>query len=118
MESRPEHFELGDGGLDAEVVVVEPTGSETQMVARFEGHEIIAVFRQRQTIRPGDRIPLGRVPTWRTCSPRRQANGSSKVPRPHIQWSGRPQAPQERRSKYNGWTPMDQKPTRWIAARY
>jgi multiple sugar transport system ATP-binding protein len=55
---RPEHFELGDGGLDAEVVVVEPTGSETQVVTRFEGHEIIAIFRERQTIRPGDRIPL------------------------------------------------------------
>jgi multiple sugar transport system ATP-binding protein len=55
---RPEHFELGEGGLDAEVVVVEPTGSETQVVARLDGHEIIAVFRERQNVKPGDRIPL------------------------------------------------------------
>jgi multiple sugar transport system ATP-binding protein len=55
---RPEHFDLGDGGLDAEVIVVEPTGSETQVVARLEGHEVIAVFRERQSIKPGDRIPL------------------------------------------------------------
>jgi multiple sugar transport system ATP-binding protein len=55
---RPEHFELGEGGLDAEVVVVEPTGSETQVVDRLDGHEIIAVFRERQNVKPGDRIPL------------------------------------------------------------
>ncbi len=55
---RPEHFELGEGGLNAEVVVVEPTGSETQVVARLDGHEIIAVFRERQNVKPGDRIPL------------------------------------------------------------
>jgi multiple sugar transport system ATP-binding protein len=55
---RPEHFEISEGGLDAEVVVVEPTGSETQVVARIGGHEVIAVFRERQKIGPGDRIPL------------------------------------------------------------
>jgi multiple sugar transport system ATP-binding protein len=55
---RPEHIEIGDGGLPAEVVVVEPTGSETQVVARMGGQEVIAVFRERQTIKPGDRIPL------------------------------------------------------------
>jgi multiple sugar transport system ATP-binding protein len=55
---RPEHFELGEGGLNAEVVVVEPTGSETQVVARLDGHEIIAVFRERQNVKPGDKIPL------------------------------------------------------------
>lgn len=55
---RPEHFEMSEGGLDAEVVVVEPTGSETQIVARIGGQEVIAVFRERQSVRPGDRIPL------------------------------------------------------------
>ncbi len=55
---RPEHFELGEGGLNAEVVVVEPTGSETQVVARLDGHEVIAVFRERQNVKPGDKIPL------------------------------------------------------------
>jgi multiple sugar transport system ATP-binding protein len=55
---RPEHFELGEGGLPAEVVVVEPTGSETQIVARIGNQEIIAVFRERQNVKPGDKISL------------------------------------------------------------
>ncbi len=42
---RPEHFELGEGGLAAEVVVVEPTGSETQIVARIGNQEVIANAR-------------------------------------------------------------------------
>jgi multiple sugar transport system ATP-binding protein len=55
---RPEHFELGEGGLPAEVVVVEPTGSETQVVARIGNQEVIAVFRERQNLKPGDKISL------------------------------------------------------------
>jgi multiple sugar transport system ATP-binding protein len=55
---RPEHFEMGEGGLPAEVVVVEPTGSETQIVARIGSQEVIAVFRERQSVKPGDKISL------------------------------------------------------------
>jgi multiple sugar transport system ATP-binding protein len=55
---RPEHFTIGDEGADAEIVVVEPTGSETQVVARLGGEEVIAVFRERHTFEPGDRIRL------------------------------------------------------------
>jgi multiple sugar transport system ATP-binding protein len=55
---RPEHFEMGEGGLPAEVVVVEPTGSETQIVARIGNQEVIAVFRERQNVKPGDKISL------------------------------------------------------------
>jgi multiple sugar transport system ATP-binding protein len=55
---RPEHFEMGEGGLPAEVVVVEPTGSETQVVARIGDQEVIAVFRERQSVKPGDKISL------------------------------------------------------------
>jgi multiple sugar transport system ATP-binding protein len=55
---RPEHFVIADEGWPAVVSVVEPTGSETQVVARLDGHEIIAVFRERQNVKPGDRIPL------------------------------------------------------------
>ena len=36
---RPEHFRLDPNGLKAEVVVIEPTGSETQVVVRCGGHE-------------------------------------------------------------------------------
>ncbi|TDQ82273.1 carbohydrate ABC transporter ATP-binding protein (CUT1 family) [Dongia mobilis] len=56
---RPEHLELGAGGLDAEVVVVEPTGSEVQVNARLaSGEEIVAVFRERHLFSPGEKIGL------------------------------------------------------------
>ncbi|RYG14624.1 MAG: sn-glycerol-3-phosphate ABC transporter ATP-binding protein UgpC [Burkholderiales bacterium] len=57
--ARPEHFSItqGDGG-PAEVIVVEPTGSETQIAARFAGQDIIAAFRDRVSARPGDRLNL------------------------------------------------------------
>ncbi len=55
---RPEHFELADDGIAAEVVVVEPTGSETQVIARVGKHDVIAVFRERHPLQAGDRIHL------------------------------------------------------------
>ena len=55
---RPEHLEIADDGVPVEVVVVEPTGSETQIVARLDGHDIIAVFRDRHAIEPGETIRL------------------------------------------------------------
>jgi len=55
---RPEHFTIADDGADAEIIVVEPTGSETQVFARLGGEEIVAVFRERHRFNPGDRIRL------------------------------------------------------------
>ena len=56
---RPEHLMLAADGIGAEVVVVEPTGSEVQINARADsGDEIIAVFRERHVFAPGDRISL------------------------------------------------------------
>ena len=58
---RPEHLDLvgeGDGGFDAEVVVIEPTGSETQLFARLGGQEIAAIFRERHDFAPGQTIRL------------------------------------------------------------
>ena len=55
---RPEHFHLSDDGVDAVVQVVEPTGSELQIVAKLGENEIIAVFRERHQFKPGDRIRL------------------------------------------------------------
>ncbi|MBN8919380.1 MAG: sn-glycerol-3-phosphate ABC transporter ATP-binding protein UgpC, partial [Rhizobiales bacterium] len=51
---RPEHFTIADDGADAEIVVVEPTGSETQVFATLGGEEIVAVFRERHQFKPGD----------------------------------------------------------------
>jgi multiple sugar transport system ATP-binding protein len=54
---RPEHFILdGSNGLPAEVAVVEPTGSETQVYAKFGGSEIVGVFRERINAQPGQQI--------------------------------------------------------------
>jgi multiple sugar transport system ATP-binding protein len=55
---RPEHLELADDGIPADVVVIEPTGSETQIVARHSCGEIVAAFRERHQISPGERIHL------------------------------------------------------------
>jgi multiple sugar transport system ATP-binding protein len=55
---RPEHFTIADDGAEAEIVVVEPTGSETQVFAKLGGDEIVAVFRERHKFNPGDKIRL------------------------------------------------------------
>ena len=55
---RPEHFVIADDGAEAEIVVVEPTGSETQVFAKLGGEEVVAVFRERHQFNPGDKIRL------------------------------------------------------------
>ena len=55
---RPEHLDLASDGIEVEVAVVEPTGSETQIVARIGSQEMIAVFRDRHQVAPGDKIHL------------------------------------------------------------
>ncbi len=55
---RPEHLELADDGVEAEVIVVEPTGSETQLFATIAGREVVAVFRERHELHPGQKVKL------------------------------------------------------------
>ena len=55
---RPEHFEIGVAGVRAQVVVVEPTGADTQVYCRIAGQNVTAVSRARHTFRPGDTIEL------------------------------------------------------------
>jgi multiple sugar transport system ATP-binding protein len=58
---RPEHLDLvegNDSGFEAEVVVIEPTGSETQLFARLGEQEIVAIFRERHEFAPGQKIRL------------------------------------------------------------
>jgi len=55
---RPEHFALAEDGAEAEIVVVEPTGAEIQVVARLGGEPIVAVFRERHQFKPGDKVRL------------------------------------------------------------
>jgi multiple sugar transport system ATP-binding protein len=55
---RPEHFTLADDGTEAEIVVIEPTGSETQVFAKLGGEVVVAVFRERHQFKPGEKIKL------------------------------------------------------------
>ena len=55
---RPENMTLADTGLPAEVVIVEPTGSEIQVMARIGGQPVVAVFRERHLFKPGETITL------------------------------------------------------------
>ncbi len=54
---RPEHLALG-GALRPEVTVIEPTGAETQVIARLAGEKIIGVFRERVSVKPGETIAM------------------------------------------------------------
>jgi multiple sugar transport system ATP-binding protein len=56
---RPEHLDLtGAGGMQARVVVVEPTGSETHVVLRIGERDLTAVFRERHAFVPGQQVHL------------------------------------------------------------
>jgi multiple sugar transport system ATP-binding protein len=51
---RPEHFRLDPEGLAAEIITVEPTGSETQVHLQLAGQDVVGVFRERILAKPGD----------------------------------------------------------------
>jgi multiple sugar transport system ATP-binding protein len=53
---RPEHLAITPDGIPAEVVVVEPTGSETQVNVRYGQQELVCLFRDRIRSRPGETI--------------------------------------------------------------
>lgn len=58
--ARPEHWHLAAAheGLPAEVIVVEPTGAETQVALRVGSHDVLAAFRDRVGLSRGDRLSL------------------------------------------------------------
>jgi multiple sugar transport system ATP-binding protein len=55
---RPEHLAVSPDGLPAEVIVVEPTGADTQIYCKLGGVEIAAVVRERHAFRPGETVRL------------------------------------------------------------
>lgn len=57
---RPEDVHLLDaGGLHAHVVVVEPTGSDTQVLTRVGPHNLVLLSRERIAVKVGQRLQLG-----------------------------------------------------------
>src|SRR6266705_3250050 len=55
---RPEHFAVADDGVSAEVVVVEPTGADTQIFCKLAGIDVTAVVRERHAFQPGAAVHL------------------------------------------------------------
>ena len=56
---RPEHLHLDpENGVEVEVAVLEPTGSETQVIGRIGSQAINAVFRERIEAKPGSRLRM------------------------------------------------------------
>ncbi|WP_454857560.1 ABC transporter ATP-binding protein [Rhizobium binxianense] len=53
---RPEYIALDADGLPVEIVVIEPTGYETQLTVRLGGSDANCIFRERVTARPGDTL--------------------------------------------------------------
>ena len=57
--TRPEHLMLvSEGGIPADVVVMEPTGMDTFVACRHGGVDLSAVFRERHDFPPGSTIHL------------------------------------------------------------
>jgi multiple sugar transport system ATP-binding protein len=79
---RPEHMVLaGEGGIPAIVHVVEPTGSETQVVAQLGDASILCAFRERVSAKPGETIWIAPEPAlahlFDAETGRRQVAGSA-----------------------------------------
>ncbi|MBR0670896.1 ABC transporter ATP-binding protein [Neoroseomonas soli] len=55
---RPEHLHLDPGGLPASIQVIEPTGSETQVLLRIGDASLLGAFRERISGAPGSALPV------------------------------------------------------------
>ncbi|WP_095090989.1 ABC transporter ATP-binding protein [Mesorhizobium sophorae] len=55
---RPEHLRLSDSGVPAVVEVVEPTGSETLVIAKAGNNTLSALLRERISVMPGQHVFL------------------------------------------------------------
>ncbi|WP_108462965.1 ABC transporter ATP-binding protein [Devosia naphthalenivorans] len=56
---RPEHLQLGGaGGVAVEVAVIEPAGSETQLYGKLGTDDLVGVFRERLSARPGESVTV------------------------------------------------------------
>jgi multiple sugar transport system ATP-binding protein len=60
---RPDHVQIetgpGTGRLKGKVVVIEPTGTETLLNLKVAGKSILAAFRERLDVTPGQVLDLG-----------------------------------------------------------
>ena len=59
---RPENLAPVDNGMPGKISVIEPTGSETHVVVRSNGRELVSVLRERRAMQPGQDVSLSAEP--------------------------------------------------------
>jgi len=59
---RPEHITIAEHGAPARIVVVEPTGAETHVVAKLGSVDVTLVLRDRIELQPGQEVALAPDP--------------------------------------------------------
>jgi multiple sugar transport system ATP-binding protein len=62
---RPEHLALADAGrhgVTGEIVVVEPTGAETELLVQVGGEQVTLVTSGRPVVNPGEKVGLAVEP--------------------------------------------------------
>ncbi len=59
---RPEHLTIGPTGTHADVILIEPTGAETQISLVMGGATIVATVRDRLSLRAGDTLSISGDP--------------------------------------------------------
>ena len=55
---RPTDLQLADSGIAAQVVVIEPTGAETELLVEVGGQQLVVVMHGRTLARPDDTVYL------------------------------------------------------------
>ncbi len=55
---RPEDISITSKGQSAKVVVIEPTGAETQIYFDLGGESVVANLRERISPNPGDKLDI------------------------------------------------------------
>jgi multiple sugar transport system ATP-binding protein len=55
---RPTDLEVSSSGIEAEVVVIEPTGAETELLVKVGNAQLVVVMHGRTDAQPGDKLHL------------------------------------------------------------
>src|SRR6188768_1838406 len=59
---RPEHLSLKEGGITAQIEVVEPMGAETETLVKVGGQNLTMMTHGRSSVGPGERVYLAPQP--------------------------------------------------------
>ena len=60
---RPEHVGIAGAGIPADVLLVEPTGSSTQLMLELGGSRMVCVVQDRPSIAPGSKVAISVDPS-------------------------------------------------------